>query len=136
MVPQVFMLTLAFALVAIVGLLDYLTGYELTFSLFYTVPVGLATWTAGRRWGFLISIASAITLLWVDLKAGVPHSSLFFPYWNAAVGLGFFVIAALLVSEHKRARDERCLREQLEQHLQAVLKDMGLPPAPQPPTAG
>ncbi len=123
MVPHVFTLTLAFALVAVVGLLDYLTGYELTFSLFYTIPVGVGTWTAGKKWGFLISLVSAITLLWVDLEAGAPHSSLYFPYWNAAVGLGFFVIAALLVSEHKRAREERQLREQLEQQLRAVIGD-------------
>ena len=135
MAPQVFMLTLGFALVAVVGLLDYLTGYELTFSIFYTVPVGLAVWTVGKWAGFLISVASAITLLWVDLRAGVAHSNLFFAYWNAAVALAFFLIAAFFVSALKQAREERQLRQQLERKLQMVMNGTSEPPAAPPPSA-
>jgi hypothetical protein len=36
-------------LIAIVGLLDYLTGIELSFSLFYLIPISLVAWFAGKE---------------------------------------------------------------------------------------
>ena len=44
---QVF--ALAAAGVALVGLLDFIAGYEISFSLFYFGPVALAAWYADRR---------------------------------------------------------------------------------------
>ena len=45
-----------------VALGDHLTGIEVSFSLFYLLPVSLAAWCAGHGPGFLISVLSAI--LW------------------------------------------------------------------------
>jgi len=57
-----FSLTLiGFALVAFVGLLDYLTGYELSFSVFYLIPVSLVGWTVGRTAGMLVALVGALT---------------------------------------------------------------------------
>jgi len=39
-------LTLA---VAAVGTIDFVTGYELSVSVFYTIPIGIGAWYAGRR---------------------------------------------------------------------------------------
>jgi hypothetical protein len=59
-------------LIASIGLLDFLTGYEIAFSLFYLVPVFLVTWFAEKRLGAMASIASAIVWLLADIASGHP----------------------------------------------------------------
>jgi len=41
----------SFALVALIGLIDYLTGFEMFFSVFYLLVVALATWFVSRIFG-------------------------------------------------------------------------------------
>jgi diguanylate cyclase (GGDEF)-like protein len=90
---------LAGLLVAVVGSIDHLTGYELGFSVFYLLPVAVGTWYAGRRVGLGLSLASAATWLLVDYTTGHPYTHAAIPYWNAVVRLGFFVtVTQLLVS--------------------------------------
>jgi diguanylate cyclase (GGDEF)-like protein len=88
----------ALLLLAVVGFLDLVTGYELGFSLFYLLPVCWCAWFLSRAGGLT---ASAIcTLVWVaaDLGAKHPYSAIFILYWNAGLRLGFFVIVALLLA--------------------------------------
>ena len=59
---------------AFVGWLDLITGYEVSFSVFYLVPIGLVTWIAGRPGGILISVASTITWLLVKRRCGLLQS--------------------------------------------------------------
>jgi len=35
--------------VASVGAIDFATGYEVSVSAFYTIPIGIGAWYAGRR---------------------------------------------------------------------------------------
>ncbi len=46
--PREVSLTLGFALVALIGTLDYLTGYELFVFPFYLFPIFVLAWCAGR----------------------------------------------------------------------------------------
>jgi hypothetical protein len=46
--------------VCLIGLLDFYTGYELSFSVFYLMPISLASWGISRSAGFVLSIASAL----------------------------------------------------------------------------
>jgi len=39
------------ALVLLLGIVDYVTGAEWAFSLFYLLPIALAAWVAGRPAG-------------------------------------------------------------------------------------
>jgi len=52
------------------GWLDYVTGYELGFFVFYSVPVGLAAWYSGRRAGIGVALAATITWLLADYYSG------------------------------------------------------------------
>ena len=90
---------IAWILVALLGVIDYFTGYELSFSLFYLLPVALVSWYVGREQGLVISIASAAIWLMANVLAGESYSSTLFLYWNTIVRLGFFLIVALLLSE-------------------------------------
>lgn len=45
----------AFLVVLVVGLMDYYTGLELSFSIFYLAPIAAAAWYGGKRLGLFIS---------------------------------------------------------------------------------
>jgi diguanylate cyclase (GGDEF)-like protein len=93
------------ALVVIIGAIDYITGYRVSFSFFYLIPVGIATYYLGRSAGLWISCLSMITWLFAEVLSG--HAGFDDPvvYWNACVRLGFFVVFTVLASELKRSFD-------------------------------
>jgi diguanylate cyclase (GGDEF)-like protein len=86
-------------LVVTFALIDYATGYEGSFSVFYLVPIALATWYGGLRQGILLSIVSATAWLFVDRSAGQHYSQAFIPFWNAAVRFVFFIVTAKLLAK-------------------------------------
>lgn len=87
--------------VAFIGTIDAASGYELSFSIFYAIPVAFCAWYAGRRTGMLVCLASAVAWLLADQVAGHVYSHPSMLFWNAGVRLGFFVIIAeLLVRLH------------------------------------
>src|SRR5271169_5634407 len=49
---RIVFITAALLIAAAIGLVDYLTGFETSFSVFYLLAIGLAAWFAGR--GFAI----------------------------------------------------------------------------------
>lgn len=94
-------------LLTTIGVTDYLTGKEISFSIFYVIPVSLASWSLGSSYGQTLALFSAITWLMVDYTAGAVYSHVLIPIWNAAVRLEFFSITAyLLVTLHGRLERE------------------------------
>lgn len=90
------------ALVGMLGIIDYLTGNELSFSLFYLFPITLAAWYANRAQGISISILSAVTWLAADFIEGEDYSHPIIYFWNTLIRFGFFLVVTYLVSElHK-----------------------------------
>ena len=61
------------AMLAVIGAIDYLTGYEVLFSVFYLLDVGLAAWFVGRGFGLLMSVLSAIVWIGGDVAAGARY---------------------------------------------------------------
>ncbi len=84
-------------LVATVGIADFATGREISFSIFYTIPVAIGSWYAGRRFGIFVCSLSALTWLASDVSSGFTFSHPAVPFWNAGVRLGFFVIISHLL---------------------------------------
>jgi len=89
--------------VAIVGVIDYFTGYELSLSLFYLGPVALAAWYGGRGIGAGIAIVSCAVWYTAELATGAQYSHPAIPVWNALVRLGFFLITSLLLSALRKS---------------------------------
>jgi diguanylate cyclase (GGDEF)-like protein len=92
---------LGFALIGAIGILDFLTGYELAFSLFYVLPISFATWLIGRRSGIVTSLVSALVWLGADLASGNVYSHPLVPAWNTLIRLSFFLIIAHLLAALK-----------------------------------
>ena len=99
----------AAGLVAAVGLLDVMTGPDISFSIFYLAPVALVAWRLRARAGAAWAVMAAIVWLLVDLRTG-DYPSLAVEYWNASVRLGFFLVVAASVGTIRRMWDaERML---------------------------
>ena len=94
-----------FTLVGIIGVIDYLTGFEIAFSLFYLVPIFLVAWQTGKPLGILISIASAFTWFLADMLAGSEYSRSVIVYWNMFIRFGFFLIVVFLLTSLRKALD-------------------------------
>jgi len=104
---------IALILNVVIGAADYLTGIELSFSIFYLIPVVACAWYAGPRLSVAACIISAATWLLVDFTSGHQYSHPAIPYWNAGVRLGFFGIVAYLLA---RLREALAIQESLALH--------------------
>ncbi len=130
--PRVFFVAAALAVVAAVGLVDYATSREISFSVFYLLALGLATWFVGKGFGYFISVLSVAVSLAGDLAAGARNSSNWVVGWNASIVLAFYLIVVWLLARlrllykelearvrHRTAAltDEMAERERLEREL-------------------
>ena len=93
---------------ALLGILDYLLGPELSFSVFYTAPIMLAGWYGGKKVGIAVVIFSSVIWLSADFAAGSQYSTWIVPIWNTLVRLAFFLIILwlLLLVREKLALEE------------------------------
>jgi diguanylate cyclase (GGDEF)-like protein len=95
--PRWLIVTAAVVILAIIGFIDYMTGEEIGFSIFYAIPVILMAWYLGRVAGIITSVIAAVTWYAADLGTGHTYSSGAIPVWNAIVRLAFFLLIAYLL---------------------------------------
>lgn len=110
------------ALVAVIGIVDYLAGYAIFFSAFYLLPVGLAAWFVGGSFGILISISSVVVSVVGDYAAGARYPSVFVPIWNGAIALTVYFVVVKTLTSLRRLRDE--LEERVRQRTTALTNEM------------
>lgn len=95
-------------LLAIVAVLDDVTGSEISFSLFYLFPVASACIFVSRSFGLVMAFTSAVIWGCLDVKMGQVYSAVWIQFWNSGVRLGFFIIVNelidLLHNEHEKVR--------------------------------
>lgn len=90
-------------LALVVGVTDYLTGKEISFSIFYLLPILLITWYVSRTLGIYFSVLSSLEWLIADRLTNPIVSNVTIPYWNMSVRLLFFLIIVLITSGLKSA---------------------------------
>jgi diguanylate cyclase (GGDEF)-like protein len=94
--------------IGLLGIIDTLTGNEITFSLFYMAPIVVVTWAVHQEAGLLMSLLSALTLLGAEIASGQTYSSPSIYVWNTLIRTVFYVIVTYLVAElHKARREEQ-----------------------------
>jgi hypothetical protein len=112
---QPFLIFLAcLILLGILGWMDYLTGYELGFFVFYSIPIGIAAWNLGRWPAVFMSLLASVAWAMADSFDGEKYSTRFACYWNNGVHFASFIINAVAIARIKVELDRR-------QHLAAEL---------------
>ena len=86
------------ALVALIGWVDYATGFEISLSLFYLIPISLTAWYSTRSVALVICGMAAIAWLIADVAGGHVYSMPGLHVWNMSIRLGFFIVVALLLA--------------------------------------
>ena len=94
-------------LLAVLGWLDDITGYEMSFFVFYSVPVGAAAWWLGRWPAVGLALGATVTWLLADYLSGAKYSAPFYYYWNSTIHFLAFLINAVTIARIKRDLDRR-----------------------------
>ncbi len=93
---------LSAVLIVLVAALDHVTGYEISFSIFFLIPILIAVGYGGRTMGYVASFVSACAWMVVEMTSALPYSKPWILYWNTGVRLTFFLLFAYLAT-HLRA---------------------------------
>ncbi|GFE60508.1 DUF4118 domain-containing protein [Geobacter sp. AOG2] len=113
----------SFFLLLLIGWLDYVTGYEFGFFIFYFIPVSVSAWFAGKRPGLLMAVASAICWYISDQYTNHPYSHAYFIYWEMFMRLISFLTTALTISKIRQMLiNEVLLNHKLEEALHELGK--------------
>jgi hypothetical protein len=108
----------------LIGGLDYVTGYELGFFIFYFIPVALSSWFCGRKLGLQIAFGSAIVWYLSDKYTYHPYSESYFIYWEMFMRLLSFLTTTLTISRIRSMvlNEERLISELLitKRELEAI----------------
>jgi hypothetical protein len=107
--------------VMIIGIIDWITGYELDLAVFYFVPVAAVAWFSGLGASVRISVFSAIVWLMADKLSGHAHSSVFYAAWNTMILLVSLLAIAWPVARIRQLLDsERRMVEELRRAIAEV----------------
>jgi signal transduction histidine kinase len=114
--------TIALAVVSIFG--DYATGVDIVaFTLVYVMPVALATWWRGARWGIAVSALCIAGAIAVEVVGQLEHGRAIHGanlLWNNGGAFGMFLLIVFLVARVQahaaaEARERRIAVDQLRQ---------------------
>ncbi len=98
-------LGLALLAVLLLGLADYLTGYEAFFAVFYLLPIAFIAWHVSQRAGYVYSALSALVWVAANVAAGESHSAAWIYVWNTFTRLAIFLLVTALLGALRAAHD-------------------------------
>ena len=94
---------LAVGLAVLTAGLDYWSGPQLSFTLFYFLPVALSAWFVGRGAAASLAFFCAILMALVTVLSPLGPHPLDVEIWNAAIRCGIFLVFALVLDKLKTA---------------------------------
>lgn len=88
---------LTLALIALIGVIDYITGLEISLSVFHLLPVSIAAWYGAKRDGIWIALAASLIWSGEDLFFGNAqgHPGIF--VWDFAMHFVFLWLSATVI---------------------------------------
>src|SRR5688572_7641501 len=90
--------------VAAIGWLDYITGPDIGFSLFYLIPIGLAGWFFGVIPAIVVAGTAGVSWLLAELHT--QDLAIAVTLWNGFTRLFIYNSEGILVALLRRDRDE------------------------------
>lgn len=93
------------AIVLAIAALDYATGEELAFSVFYLVPIIGAAWIGPSVVAAVVAITAGLAFPLGDVLSGDDPVAAWVPVWNGTVRSGTYLVVAALTRALRRALD-------------------------------
>lgn len=117
--PQYLLFLISFVLVVIIGFLDYISGTDISFYIFYAFPILFAVWFAGKWYGFLITFVCLIAWYFDTFYNRTLEINYWILSWNLFVEFSFFAVIIFSISALKKAIKKR---EELE--MQKISREL------------
>lgn len=96
-----FIITFGFAQIFLLGVLDFFTGFELSFAIFYLIPVAMTAWFCEKKAALVTSVFGAVMWQFSNYLAGEQFSNSFVPIWNTSTRFIFFLVVIILITKLK-----------------------------------
>lgn len=101
--PRSGITAVALSLCVVVGVLDWMSGPDYSLAPFYLFPVVMAAWFGGRKAGYLLSLAGALSWLLAEMGGRKIYQFESALLWNDLMELLLLLLSALVVSALKGA---------------------------------
>ncbi len=89
---------LSIIFVMLLGYIDFITGYEISLTIFYLLPITLLAWYSGRNSAFFMSFLSVIIWFAADFKSGEYSKHFYIFIWDTVVGLCYYLLISYFLS--------------------------------------
>jgi len=83
-------------LTVFLGVIDFLSGDEISISFFYLLPVALLGWAVSAKAAIALALLAVVVRLGGDFLAGQRFSQPWIWLWNGGVNFGAFAVAGYL----------------------------------------
>jgi diguanylate cyclase (GGDEF)-like protein len=97
----------AVSLISLIALtlIDLSSGNEVSFSVFYLIPVTLAAWYCGLLPGILMALTATVVLEAINSHEGLRYSAQWISLWNPAARFIFYALIAYLLVQLRHSRE-------------------------------
>ncbi len=119
-------LSVMMTITLVIGWFDHITGFEVTWFVFYGIPIFLSVWWSGNRAGLFIALFSGV-VWWLANMSTTPYTTHLGYAWALANRLVYLCVAVFAVTalRNKQEADEARIlmleeRRQLEKDIVSV----------------
>ena len=95
----------SFSAIGLIALAECRTMEEVSFGIFYLVPVAVVTWYVGQRTAWVTAVVAATAWFLADRATGHVYPHTLVPFWNGVMRLGYFVSIAFVLHRLRAALD-------------------------------
>jgi signal transduction histidine kinase len=105
-----------------IGVADYFTGFEVSFLVFYFLPVALAVMAFNWQIGIATAFVSVTVWLAGDFAAGAHYENPLVPWWNAAIALSTYLVLIALLA--RLLATQQKMEERIQQRTAALTDEI------------
>ncbi len=96
---------LIYGLVLSIGYADHVLGYQFGFSIFYLLPIIMATRNLGKKTGLFVSVIGACLWAGMDYIHGVQYPSDLVLVWNTFIRFTLFIITVMIFDGWEKEKE-------------------------------
>jgi signal transduction histidine kinase len=106
-----------------IGWLDNITGFEVTWFVFYGIPIFLAVWWAGNKAGLFIAILSGV-VWWLANMSTTPYETQLGYAWALVNRLVYLCVVVFAVTAMRNKQEADAARIQMLEERRQLEKDI------------